>query len=120
MYIGQFARLVIMPRAPLKTVKRGETAASRSKIALPNEASPLTNLQSALPPVPVETWTRCCGGGVRAEREAKKNKYLSSILSLSRDYRRLRDPELFNFRHRYRSILFNSLDSINYTGVRLL
>jgi len=102
-----------MLRAPLKTVKPGETAASRTKVASPNEASPLTNLQSALLPIPTSTWTpnempEGCTG----------NKYLSSVLSLSRGYRRLHNPELFNF-HRYCSILFNSLDSINYTGVRL-
>lgn len=73
--------------------------------------------------MPVETvddeWD--AGGGASGEGSgAEEDKYLSSVLSLFRDYRRLRDPELFNFRHRYRSILFNSLDSINYTGVRLL
>lgn len=103
-----------MLRAPLKTAKRGETAASRTKATSPNEASPLTNLQSALLSIPALTWTpnemlEGCAG----------NEYLSSVLSLSRGYRRLHDPELFNFRHRYCSILFNSLDSINYTGVRL-
>lgn len=105
---------VIVPRAPLKTAKRGETAASRTKVASPNEASPLTNLQSALPPMPAPTWTpnEMPEGWAGSE-------YLSSVLSLSRGYRRLHDPELFNFRHRYRGILFNSLDSINYTGVRL-
>lgn len=103
-----------MLRAPLKTTKRGETAASRTKAVSPNEASPLTNLQSALPPMPASTWTpnempKGCAG----------SEYLSSVLSLSRGYRRLHDPKLFNFRHRYCSILFNSLESINYTGVRL-
>lgn len=46
-----------MLRAPLKTAKRGETTASRTKAMSPNEASPLTNLQSALPPMPASTWT---------------------------------------------------------------
>lgn len=105
---------VITLRAPLKTAKREETAASRTKAVSPNEASPLTNLQSALPPMPASTWTpnkmpeRCAGERVPKFR----------VLSLSRGYRRLHSPELFNFCHRYRSILFNSLDSINYT-VRL-
>lgn len=46
-----------MLRVPLKTAKRGETAASRTKAASPNEASPLTNLQSALLSIPASTWT---------------------------------------------------------------
>jgi hypothetical protein len=56
-------RAVIMPRTPLKTAKRRGTAASRSKAAL-NEASPLTNLQSALLPVLVD---------VNAEWDAREN-----------------------------------------------
>lgn len=55
---------------------------------------------------------------MRCRRGPRGRKYLSSALSLFRGCR-LHDPELFNFRHRYRRILFNSLDSINYTGVRL-
>jgi len=53
-------------------------------------------------------------GRVRGERVPKFRTF-----SVPRLYHRLHDPELFNFRHRYCSILFNSLDSINYTGVRL-
>lgn len=103
-----------MLRAPLKIAKRGETAASRTKVASPNEASPLTNLQSALSSISTSTWTPN-----EMPEGWTGNEYLSSVLSLSRGYRRLHDPELFNFHHRYCSILFNSLDSINYTGVRL-
>ena len=85
-----------------------------------NEASPLTNLQSA------PSWRRSkeeaksCGSqdkgaGEEGDRAPKFPHFLSS-----REGCRLHDPELFNSSDpRYRGIPFNSLDSINYTGARL-